>query len=88
MALRMVRPDAKGRVTLGSLTKGISGFSVRQEPNGTVILKPFVEMPINEKWLFKNMVALERVRKGLEQAKNKKLIDRGSFAQFSDDEIE
>lgn len=88
MTTKMLRPDTKGRITLGSIAKGISGYSVHQEPNGTVILKPFVEIPIKEKWLFENTSALQKVRTGLTQAKNKELIDKGSFSQFSDDEIE
>jgi hypothetical protein len=88
MSAKMLRPDSKGRITLGSITKGISGYAMHQESNGTVILKPFVEIPIKEKWLFENTSALHKVRTGLTQAKNKELIDKGSFSQFSDDEIE
>ena len=70
------------------IAKGISSFSMHQEPNGTVILKPFVEIPVKEKWLFENSSALQKVRTGLGQGKNKELVDKGSFSQFSDDEIE
>ncbi|HAU4159336.1 TPA: hypothetical protein ACPHXU_001637 [Legionella anisa] len=88
MTAKMLRPDAKGRITLGSIARGISGYSMHQEPNGTVILKPFVEIPVKEKWLFENTSALQKVRTGLAQAKNKELVDKGSFSHFSDDEIE
>ena len=88
MPIKMLRPDSKGRITLGTLAKGISGFSMRQEPNGTVILEPFVEIPINEKWLFDNTVALNKVRTGLEQLKKHQLIDRGSFSEFANEETD
>ena len=89
MPLRMLRPDSKGRVVLGTaLTKGISGFSVHQEHNVTITLKPFVEIPVYEKWLYNNKSALSKVRIGLEQARNEELIDKGNFSQFVDDEIE
>ena len=88
MHAKMLRPDSKGRISLGALTKGISGFAMHQEKNGSIILEPFVEMPAKEKWLFENKVALNKVRKGLEQAKVGELIDKGSFSHFSNDEIE
>lgn len=86
--MKMLRPDAKGRITLGVLARGISGYSVHQEANGTVILVPFVEIPAQEKWLFNNTSALQKVKLGLEQAKNSLLIDKGSFSQFTDDSVE
>ena len=88
MSLKMLKPDSKGRISLGTLSKGVSRFSVRQDRGGTIILEPFIEMPAREKWLFDNNLVLNQVKKGLEQAKNGELIDKGSFAQFSDDEIE
>jgi hypothetical protein len=88
MAIKMLRPDSKGRITLGEWTKGISGFSVHQERNGNIILEPFVEIPVHEKWLYDNKNAFKKVKTGLEQARNSKLIDKGSFSQFADDEIE
>ncbi|MCW8410500.1 hypothetical protein OQJ13_16085 [Legionella sp. PATHC035] len=48
----------------------------------------FAEIPAKEKWLFENTAVLSKVRIRLEQAKNKKLIHRGGFSQFADDEIE
>ncbi|CZO60809.1 hypothetical protein SCO11_01870 [Legionella pneumophila serogroup 1] len=88
MTVKMLRPDSKGRISLGSIAKGISGFSMHQEPDGKVILEPFVEIPAKEKWLFENTAALQKVQTGLVQAKNGLLIDKGSFSQFADDKIE
>jgi hypothetical protein len=42
-----VRPDAKGRIALGALAKGVSSFRV-QEENGKLILEPYVEISILE----------------------------------------
>jgi hypothetical protein len=67
--MKMLRPDAKGRISLGTLAKGNSSFSMHQERDGKIILEPFVEIPANEKWLFDNTSALTKVRKGLEQVK-------------------
>lgn len=86
--LKMLRPDSKGRITLGSITKGVSGYAVHKKPNGIIVLEPFVEIPAKEQWLFENTSALKKLKSGLIQAKNKELIDKGSFSEFSDDEIE
>jgi len=88
MTAKMLRPDSKGRITLGVLANGISGYAIQQKSDGTIILIPHMEIPVKEKWLFKNSAALQKVRTGLTQAKNKDLIDKGSFSQFSDDDIE
>jgi hypothetical protein len=88
MIAKMLRPDSKGRITLGSVAYGVSGYAMYQETNGTIILKPHVEIPAQEQWLFKNKSALHKVQVGLAQAKNNDLVDRGSFSQFSDDEVE
>jgi hypothetical protein len=88
MSVRMLRPDSKGRVSLGLLTKGISSFAMHQEQDGKIILEPFFEIPANEKWLFDNAAAIDKVKKGLEQAKNGALIDKGSFSSFAEDDIE
>jgi hypothetical protein len=87
MQTKMLRPDSKGRITLGSIAKGISGFSMHQEANGTVILEPFIEISAKEMWLFENKTALQKVQNGLAQAKNEKLIDRGNFSQYADENV-
>lgn len=88
MKAKQLRPDSKGRISLGRLAKGVSSYAIHQKENGTIILEPFVEIPAKEKWLFDNKSALKQVKTGLEQAKIGKLVKRGSFAQYADDEIE
>ncbi|MFA6409783.1 MAG: hypothetical protein WCW01_06390 [Gammaproteobacteria bacterium] len=41
-----------------------------------------------EKWLFKNKVALKKFKKGLEDAAQGKLVSKGDFTQYLDEEIE
>ncbi|MDX2345576.1 MAG: hypothetical protein QNK11_01685 [Legionella sp.] len=84
--LKMLRPDSKGRISLGALTKGISGFSVHQKKDGKIVLEPFVEIPAHEKWLFENKAVLNQVKTGLKQAKEGQLIDKGRFSEFTEDE--
>lgn len=81
-----VRPDAKGRITLGSLAAGVSSFIVSKAPNGAFLLEPMVEIPAREKWLFDHGSALASVRAGLEQSGKGEVRSRGSFAKYADDQ--
>jgi len=77
---KLLRPDAKGRLCLGNLAKGVSGFKVTIDENTqNIILCPYAEIPLKEKWLFDNKEAIRSVKEGLSQSKKKQLIDRGSF---------
>ncbi len=80
-----VRPDAKGRITLGKLADGVSSFRVSEQPGGGFLLEPMVEIPAREKWLFENKAALASVRRGLAQSGKGEVRARGSFAKFADE---
>ena len=89
MLSKVIRPDSKGRITLGrSLTKGVSGYTVTETKDHKIILEPRVEIPAREKWLFENKTALKKVERGLKDASEGKLSTKGGFAKFSDDDIE
>ena len=89
MLPKIVRPDTKGRITLGpALTRGISGYVVTETKDHELILKPQVEIPACEKWLFENKDALKKVERGLQDAAQGLLSKKGSFAKFADDDIE
>ena len=85
LAKKILRPDAKGRITLGKLAENVSGFEVVEE-NGKIILLPQVEIPAHEAWLYKNPEALASVLKGIEDSKAGKTTSRGSFAQYLEEE--
>lgn len=86
--VKMLRPDSKGRISLGKLANGVSGFLVTETKDRKIILEPYSEIPAREKWLFDNKEALNQVKKGLEDAKAGRLNERSSFSQYIDDEIE
>ena len=65
-----VRPDSKGRITLGKLTRGVSSFGVAVESSGRIVLEPFV-----------NPEALKRVRRGLADSEAGRTISLGSFSR-------
>lgn len=83
---KIVRPDAKGRITLGNLAEGVSSYIVTKDKSNRIILEPRVEIPAKEKWLFDNKSALMQVKKGLNDSAAGRLRSRGSFAKFVDDE--
>ncbi len=59
--LLKVRPDSKGRISLGSsITHGVSSYTVIRE-NDRIILEPNIDIPAKEKWLFENKAALAQV---------------------------
>lgn len=84
-ARKTLRPDSKGRITLGSLAGGASCFKAYRDNKGRIILEPLVEVPAVEAWLWKNPVAMKAVQKGLKDSAEGKLIDRGSFAKYADE---
>ena len=77
-----VRPDAKGRITLGALAKGLSGFKVTKNSDGSFHLLPLREIPERELWLYKNPEALASVLEGLADSKAGRVHDLGSFAKY------
>ena len=64
----ILRPDAKGRVNLGDLAKGVSSYRVNISESGNLILIPYAEIPFSEKWIFENEDALERVKQHISLA--------------------
>ena len=60
--------DERNRVTLGELIKGSKRIRIYQNDRGEVLLKPVVEIPASEFWLFQNKTALKSVLQGLKEA--------------------
>jgi hypothetical protein len=63
-------------------------FRVYVNAAGQVLLDPALTVPVREMWLYRNPVALAKVREGLAQAAEGDLHDLGSFSKFADDEID
>ena len=82
MADYSLQLDSKNRITLTKLLSYESVHSVRAFvlENGDILLKPMVEIPASERWLYENKEALASVKRGLEQ---KETVDLGSFAQYA-----
>ena len=82
---KTLRPDAKGRITLGKLAEGVTGFAVSVDENHRIILEPLAEIPAREKWLFENKIALNQVAQGIKEAAQGKLTKK-DFSKYLDDE--
>ncbi len=82
---KILRPDSKGRITLGKLAENVSGFEVIEE-EGRIILEPQVEIPAREAWLYKNPEALASLERGLKQAEKGETEYLGSFSQHLEEE--
>jgi len=65
--------DSKGRVTLGKEFAGRT-VSIRKSKNGQLVIEPVKLIPEQEAWLYENPKALAAVRRGLAQAKARKLV--------------
>ena len=57
----ILRPDSKGRITLGEITNNVSSYRVTVESDGKITLEPYAEIPLAEKWLFNDKELLEKV---------------------------
>ncbi len=84
--VKVLRPDAKGRLTLGALAKGVSGFEITVDAiNHRITLQPLMEVPAREQWLHMNEKALKKVKIGLQQSAEGKVTYKGSFARYADE---
>jgi hypothetical protein len=79
---KTVRPDSKGRITLGSLATGVSSVKAYRDPAGRIVLEPQIEVPAAEAWLWQNPAAMKAVQQGLQDSAEGRLVDRGSFTQY------
>jgi hypothetical protein len=82
MAVHNLRIDSKNRVTIGKLLlyEYVRSVQASVLENGDILLKPMVEIPASEKWLYQNKEALESVKRGLAQKETEYL---GSFAKYA-----
>lgn len=61
MTETILRPDTKGRINLGDIAKNVSSYKVIVEETGKVILEPYTEIPLSEKWIFEDKELLAKI---------------------------
>jgi hypothetical protein len=74
--------------TLGDKLDPDVRFGIYVNDVGQVLLSPEVSVPMHELWLYRNPKALKSVLKGLQESREGKLVDLGSFEKYADEEIE
>jgi len=85
LGAELKRPDSAGRITIGKENKD-KLYAVQPQANGDILLSPVVIRHEREAWLFDNPLALESVKRGLEQSARGEIHDLGDFSEFLEDE--
>ena len=65
--------DDRNRLTIGELAEGFNRVRIYKNKLGEILLKPVIEIPASELWLFQNKEALEDLQKGLEDLSEEKI---------------
>jgi hypothetical protein len=63
------------RITLGKLIQGYKRMRVYVNDKGDILLKPVVEIPADEIWLYEDKKVLEEVLEGIKEAEQGKISD-------------
>jgi hypothetical protein len=80
-----VRPDERGRITVGQEITGDQQYRVLINTIGQILLDPVVTVPARELWLFRNQQAFLSLARGVDQAKAGDLHYLGSFAKYAEE---
>jgi hypothetical protein len=65
--------DSRSRLTVGELVQGLKRVRIYKNKLGEILIKPVVEIPVSELWLFQNKEAFESVQKGLKEMSEGKI---------------
>ena len=83
---KRVKPDNKGRITLGAWAEGVSSFIITKDKKNRIILEPYAEVPAHELWVYEHKESLGKIKRGLQDAAHGNLSTLGDFTQFVNDE--
>ncbi len=82
--------DNKYRVCLGNFLlkeerDQLSSFRVSRQKDGKIVLDPQVEIPAREHWIYKKPDALASLMRGMDDAKENRIVDLDiDFSEFID----
>jgi hypothetical protein len=65
--------DSRNRLTIGELALGFNRVKIYKNKLGEILIKPVVEIPASELWLFQNKKAFENVQQGLHDLSDGKI---------------
>lgn len=79
-----VRPDERGRITLGDAVKD-SDYRVLVNEAGQILLDPVVTLtvPASEAWIWENPGVRASMSRAMQQAAKGEFESLGSFAKFA-----
>lgn len=79
-----VRPDERGRITLGDVVQD-SEYRVLVNEAGQVLLDPVVTLavPASEAWIWENPGVRASMGRAMQQAAKGEFVSLGSFAKFA-----
>jgi len=82
-----IKPDANKRIHFpkGSLKPGMI-YHIYSNTSGQIILDPQAVIPASELWVFQNEDILTALDESMAQSKIGQRVNRGSFAQYIEDE--
>lgn len=80
-----VRPDGRGRLTLGSVAQD-TDYRVLVNERGQILLDPIVAIPASQAWLWESPALRDSMERALKQAGVGEFVDLGSFAQYVDED--
>jgi hypothetical protein len=82
---KSVRLDPKSRINISKakVLEGDITYHIYTNSFGQIILDPQVTIPASELWIFRNEDVLAALDKGMSE---KQVINRGSFANYVEDE--
>ena len=73
--------DSRNRLTIGELAGGFNRVRLYKNKLGEILLKPIVEIPASELWLFQNKEALESVQRGIKD------LSEGNLSKIDVDKL-
>jgi hypothetical protein len=79
--------DSRRRVSLGKVGRPEhTRYEILENDLGEILLVPLVSIPAREMIVWENAQVRSSLARGMEQAALGKVVDRGSFAQYADED--
>ena len=85
---KKVKPDSKGRITLGRWASGVSSFAISRDKDNRIILEPYAEIPAREMWVYENKDVHEKLKRGIKDAAKSRTSSLGDFSKYAKDDDE
>ncbi len=85
------KPDLRNRITLSNKVLSVwnkigeyDSIEISMRNNGDVLLKPVKSIPASEAWIYQNPEIIKKIRKGLKDVKEGKVVNVDDVDEFID----